>query len=145
MTRMPLRRPWPIIGAVLVDLLLVIVVADLASRPRVAIASETTTTSTQLLNAVTTGSGSIGVGFMPRCRETAVYVQWSAGTSAGAVTIESAHDASYSGTWAPLGTVTWTAASKEDLLQITGIHLAIRARVSTTVTGGTVSVWALCN
>lgn len=79
-----------------------------------------------------------------RCRETAVYVEWSAGTTAGAVKVESASDAAFAGSWAPLATVTWSAASKEDIVQITGVHLHLRTRISTAIVGGTVSTWAVC-
>lgn len=89
-------------------------------------------------------TGALGAE-MTRCRETAAYVVWSAGSSAGVVTIESAHDATYTGTWASLATVTFAAASKVDIAQITGIHRALRARISTTVTGGTVIVRFVCN
>jgi hypothetical protein len=103
-------------------------------------------TTTTIQNAQTTGNGTvIGPGYMPRCRESAIYIQWSAGTGAGGVTVETAHDPNYTGTWAPLATVAWAAASKEDVVQVTGIHAALRARISTTVTGGTVSVFATCN
>lgn len=99
----------------------------------------------RLLNAVTTGSATKGSGTMSQCRESVIYVQWSAGTDAGVVKIESAHDESYTGTWATLATITWSAASKEDVVQITGIHAAIKTRVSTTVTNGTVTTWIACN
>lgn len=118
-----------------------------ARQPIVEATEVTGVTTTNLLSAVTTGTGTVlGPGFMPRCRESAVYVVWSTGVNAGAVTIETAHDPNYSGTWAPLVVVTWSgSANKEDVVQITGIHAALRPRVSTNVTGGTVSVWATCN
>lgn len=99
----------------------------------------------KMLDAATTGSSVLGTGTMSQCRETAIYAQWSSGVDAGVITVETAHDASYSGTWASLGTLNWSAASKEDVLQITGVHAAVRTRVSTTVTNGTVTTWAVCN
>ena len=96
-------------------------------------------------SATTAASREIGATFMNQCRETAVYVQWSAGTSAGVVTVESADQAGYSGTWAPLATVTWSAESSESLVQITGVMGAIRTRISTTITGGTVTTYLMCN
>lgn len=80
-----------------------------------------------------------------RCRESAVYIIWGAGTSAGAVTIETADNDAYAGVWAALSTVPWTAVSKEDVVQITGIHKSIRTRISTAIVGGTVSTWIVCN
>lgn len=90
-------------------------------------------------------AASIGPGYMPQCRETAIYLQWSAGVASGAVTIESAHDPAYTGTWAPLAVVASSGASREDIIQITGVHAAIRTRISTVLAGGTVSTWAVCN
>ncbi|MBI4916883.1 MAG: hypothetical protein HY825_13630 [Acidobacteria bacterium] len=71
-----------------------------------------------------------------------VFVAWSAGCSAGVVTIETAETAAYAGTWAPLTTVSWSAASKTDVVQIIGPIGVIRARISTAVVGGTVTVTA---
>lgn len=89
-------------------------------------------------------AGTLGTA-VTRCRETAAYVVWSAGATAGVVVIESAHDATYTGTWASLATVNWSAATKVDIAQITGIHRALRARISTSVSNGTVTVRFVCN
>jgi len=101
----------------------------------------------QLLNAQSAGGTSVvaSAADMVRCRETAVYVIWSAGTSAGAVTIETADQDAFAGTWAPEQVVTWSAANKEDIYQITGVHRAVRTRISTAIVGGTVSTWIVCN
>lgn len=107
---------------------------------------QATITLTTLQNAQTTGNGTtLQSGAMSQCRETAIYVAWGAGTNAGVVTIESSYDAANAGTWAPLATSTWSVANKQDIIQITGIHANLRARISTNVTGGTVSVFAICN
>lgn len=110
-------------------------------------ATEVTATSQQLLSAASANNAAavIGPGFMPRCRETAIYIQWGAGVGSGGVTIESAHDPNYAGTWAPLTVVAWTAQSKEDIIQVTGVHSAIRTRISTIIGGGTINTWAVCN
>lgn len=103
-------------------------------------------TPVQLMTAAATGTGTaIGPGTMTQCRETAFYVVWSSGTGAGVVVIETAHTSTFAGTWAPLATVSWSTANKQDVVQITGAHAAIRPRISTTVTGGTVDVYAICN
>lgn len=99
---------------------------------------------TLLVNA-TTGQATVTALVPQQCREAAVYVEWGAGTGAGGVTVESAYATTYAGTWAPLAVVAWSAVSKADLVQITGIHGAIRTRISTTVTGGTVTTRFLCN
>lgn len=108
-------------------------------------ASESLQTSQVLLVNATTGTATV-TQLAPRlCRNAVVYAVWGAGTNAGVITVESAHTTTYAGTWASLGTITWMAATKADLLALTGVHGAIRTRISTTVTGGTVSTYYLCN
>jgi hypothetical protein len=69
------------------------------------------------------------------------FVEWSAGTSAGVITIEEAADATYTGTWSSLATVTWAVADSTEAVHLgPAPYGAIRARISTTVTGGTVTV-----
>lgn len=89
-----------------------------------------------------TGNGNV---FTPArmSGEFAFYVSWSAGVTAGAVTIETADDKDYQGTWAELGTVTAPPASRQDVLHFSGVLIAVRARISTAVTGGTVTVKCL--
>lgn len=94
-------------------------------------------------DAQTTGNGNEFNGQRMR-GEFVFYVTWSAGVSAGAVTIETADTAGYAGTWASLGTVTTSAASKVDIFSYTGILAFVRARISTTVAGGTVTVKMIC-
>jgi hypothetical protein len=93
-----------------------------------------------LITAVTTGSGSISPADTNNRREHAFYIIGSAGVAAGAVQIETAHDQAYAGTWAPLGSAVTVTASTQAIVQVTGALLAVRARVSTTITDGTVSV-----
>lgn len=131
---------------VLLSLFAVLVSAALWDRTSVH-ASETTVTQQNLLSAASAlnAASAISPAFMPRCRETAIYVQWSAGVASGAVKVESADDPNYTGTWAPLATDTFATASSEDIIQITGVHAAIRTRISTVLAGGTVSTSLVCN
>lgn len=105
-------------------------------------------TDTQLLSAA---SALNAKGFVPkrvqtRCQFSAVYIQWGAATSAGAIQIESSYTDTYAGTWAPIGApVAWSAANKTDIVQIQGMHSVLQARISTAIVGDTVNVWALCN
>lgn len=103
----------------------------------------------RLLNAQTIINTAVAVTGQPDprdCRESVVYIVWSAGTSAGAVQVETANDATYTGTWAPLGDpVAWTAVSRQDVVQITGVNVALRTRISTAIVGGTVTTWFACN
>lgn len=69
-----------------------------------------------------------------------VYVVGSTGVTAGAVTLEASHDAAYSGTWDTLATVAVPAGAVDSVV-IDAPHRFVRARVSTAVVGGTVSVY----
>ena len=90
------------------------------------------------LNAVSTILNNADVG---GAEWTTFYVVFGAGTSAGVITIEAAHSPTYSGTWASLGTITWAAATRVHSLTVQGSHIALRARISTAVVGGTVDAY----
>lgn len=109
--------------------------------------TEVTGTNQQMLTSASTlnTASVVGAGFMPRCRETAIYAQWGAGVTTGTIVVESAHDQAYTGTWANMATVAWTSQLKEDIVQITGVHNAIRTRVSGALAGGTINTWITCN
>lgn len=79
----------------------------------------------------------VGPADMSRVRETTVYVEFGPNTSAGVVTIEAAPYQEYTGTWAQVTTISWAAANRAHYASVTGVHLALRARISTTVVGGT--------
>jgi lipocalin len=91
-----------------------------------------------LQNAATTGAG-LAVDLGGITRELAFHVIWSAGVNAGQVKMETAFDVSYTGTWAPIATADFVASTVQ-VVQATGAYRAVRARISTTVTGGTVDV-----
>jgi len=91
-----------------------------------------------VLNAVSSVLNSADVG---GAEWTTFYVVFGAGTSAGIITIEAAHSATYSGTWASLGTVAWAAASSVKSITVQGSHMALRARISTAAVGGTIDVY----
>lgn len=91
------------------------------------------------LNAVGPVQGDV----LANARETAAYVVFGAGTSSGQVVVESAPFAGYAGTWAIVATVNWAAADKAHLAAITGVHLALRVRISTIIGGGTVDAYVV--
>jgi hypothetical protein len=107
-------------------------------------AGERTIVSKTLIEALSAAEATgtvLGPAFASQARETTFYVIFGAGTTAGAVMIESAHDPAYTGTWAQQGsTVTWGAATRVHTVSITGTFLALRARISTVISGGTVTV-----
>lgn len=78
-----------------------------------------------------------------RWREITFYVVFSTGSAAGTVLIETAHDPTYTGTWFTEATVTWAAASSVKAVSITGNFIAMRARISSAITTGTVQVYAV--
>lgn len=93
-----------------------------------------------LQSAATTGNGT-AIDSAGQCKEHTVEIQWATSTSAGAITVETAPSKSYAGTWTPVAVVTYTSGSpKTESVQWTGYEGAIRARISTTVSGGTVTV-----
>lgn len=80
------------------------------------------------------------------CRESAVYIVWATGVTSGSVTVETAHEEGYTGTWASLVAVPFAGtAPKVDIVQITGVHAALRTRIDTAVANGTVTTWFTCN
>lgn len=78
-------------------------------------------------------------------REIMVYVAFSSGTTAGAVAVETSADSSYAGTWAPIETITWQAASRTHYIGATGSFRIVRARISTAIVGGTADAWITAN
>lgn len=92
--------------------------------------------------ASATGNGD-AYNLAGRTEHAVVYIEWSAATSAGGVTIEEAHDKDYAGTWAEIQVVPWSAESSCDAIHVTGTFGAIRARISTTVVGGTVTAYLI--
>jgi hypothetical protein len=75
--------------------------------------------------------------------ESILYVVFDSTAAAGVVVVETAHDRDYQGTWANIGTVTFASASKEHYVAVTGVFAAIRVRISSAVTSGTVSCYAI--
>lgn len=101
------------------------------------------------LNAASTdetAGTALGPELITACQETAAYVVWATGTTAGGVAVETAHETGYTGTWANLATVTFSGtAPKVDVVQITGAHTALRTRVDTAVSDGTVTTFFTCS
>lgn len=88
-------------------------------------------------------AGQVPYGNSGTYTEAAFYVAFNGTAAAGAVVIETAHDPNYAGTWANLATVTFAAASRVHHVAVTGVFRALRARISSAVTSGTVDVYAI--
>lgn len=100
-----------------------------------------------LQDAQTTGNGTVIVP-PPVIRNHTFYVKGNGAIGAGAVTFETASDPEYTGTWAalvndlatPTANPLTVVGSSELIYRITGVFLALRARISTTITTTTVTV-----
>lgn len=99
----------------------------------------------RLLDAQSALNNAVAVSLEGRVRETVIYAVWSAGTTAGTVVVEAAHDAAYTGTWATVATIAWSAASKVDRVVIPAADEVLRTRISVAVAGGTVSTYVVAN
>jgi hypothetical protein len=90
-------------------------------------------------------TGLLPSSFLGNVRELAIYVVFSAGTTAGVVLVEGSHDENFSGTWATLATVTFSAANRCHHVALTGCHRAVRVRISTAIADGTVDAYVMAN
>jgi len=88
-----------------------------------------------LQNAATTGNGT-AVDTRQNGSEHTFYIAASGTVTAGAVQIETARTTDYSGTWAAIGSAQTLASNTTLIVQATGCFMAVRARISTNVTGG---------
>lgn len=68
------------------------------------------------------------------------YVTFDHTSAAGQVVIETAYNPYYTGTWANVGTVNWSAIDKAHYVAVTGVFKALRVRIATAVTTGTCDV-----
>jgi hypothetical protein len=99
--------------------------------------------SATLQSAQTTGNGTAVKTLTASdtgVREHTIYIIGSAGVSAGAVQFETATTSDYAGTWAPLGAAVTVGSDTTQIVQVTGALLWIRARISTNIANGTVTV-----
>ena len=99
-----------------------------------------------ILNAKT-AANTTGIGVMPesicgRYVEATFYVTFDATAAAGTVLIESASSRDYTGTWVVEGTVNFASANKAHRVSLNMLSGAMRARISSAVTSGTVTVTA---
>ena len=96
-----------------------------------------------LQDDATTGDGvavSVPTAGNENVREHMFYITGSTGVTAGAVTLETAPTVDYAGTWGTITTAVTVPAEETTPVSVRGLYLAVRARISTDVVGGTVSV-----
>lgn len=115
-------------------------------------------------DGVTAGSyAEVPPVFLSQYDEFTVYVQFSAGTSAGKLQLKTSmkwpitqsggypYDGSFEPplanlVWANVGgSLDWAVASSQKYANVTGIFSALRVYVDTTVVGGTVRVGLVCS
>jgi len=92
-----------------------------------------------------TAADTTGIGVMPaalcgRYVEATFYVYFDHTSAAGTVLIESAPYRDYQGVWVTEGTVAWAAIDKAHRVSLNLLSGAMRARISSAVTSGTVTV-----
>lgn len=81
-------------------------------------------------------SGLLDAEQLRRGKECCIYVEFLTGVTAGVIEVEGAHRPDFAGTWASIGTVSWAAGNRVHRVAITGVHAAVRVRITTTVSGG---------
>lgn len=91
----------------------------------------------KLQDATTTGNGNV-VAPPNTYRNHTLVVSVPAGVTAGAIQPETSNSDTDAGTWAPIGggPVTVPAASSDLIIEFTGLYKFIRARITTTISGG---------
>lgn len=73
--------------------------------------------------------------------EMIVYVEFSHTTDSGKVQLETAYKPDYAGSWAPVGnTIDWAAIDTTKYAAVTGVFGALRARIETACTTGSLKV-----
>lgn len=97
-------------------------------------------TAKSALNELSTEIGPVRGSNM---NEFTIYIVGSAGVASGAVQVEEAHLAGYTGTWAAVGAPVTVAATTVKTVKASGVGFVYRARISTVLAGGTVSVLAM--
>lgn len=96
--------------------------------------------SVNLQTTATVGNGN-AIAIPNSFTQHKVSIKGIGAVGAGAIQIESADTEDYSGTWSPVagGPITVVASAELDV-NFSGIYKFLRARISTTVTVGTVTV-----
>ena len=97
-----------------------------------------------------TAANTTGIGVIPetvcgRYVEATFYIAFDATAAAGTVLIESAASRNYTGTWVVEGTVNFASASKAHRVSLNMLTGAMRARISSAITSGTVTVTAFAS
>jgi len=94
-----------------------------------------------LQDAGTIAANGVAISIPSSFRQHKVTIKGIGGVNAGAIQIETANDPAYTGTWNPLGGGPITVVDVSEIeYNFEGIYSAIRARISTGIGVGTVTV-----
>lgn len=77
----------------------------------------------------------LGPGRLSTAKEVLFTITWPAGSTQGQIEIEGSDDGAFTGSWAPLGSVPWSAANRKDQFRFSGGESNLRGRCSTAVDG----------
>lgn len=90
-----------------------------------------------LQTAATTGNGT-ATDVSRATNGITIYCEGTGTTSGGVITIEESRDTATAGTWSTLTTVTASdiTGGAVQAVHLTGVYIAVRARISSTITGG---------
>ena len=91
------------------------------------------------LSAIEAIGPRFGPAVCSRADEIVSYAEWSAGVTAGVVTLEHAAHEDYTGAWEAIGTMSFSASATNSV-KASGLNGSVRTRVSTAVVGGTVTI-----
>lgn len=89
-----------------------------------------------LQDAQTTGNGT--AVDVSKAYAVTIYCEGTGTTSGGVITIEEARDTATAGTWSALTTInaTQVTGGADIAVHLNGVYIAVRARISSTITGG---------
>jgi len=97
---------------------------------------------TTLCSAITTGTCGTIHGPL-NGKNVTIYLETSAGVSAGTVVIEEASSDAFAGTWSSIQSFGTTTANASTGIHIPGLFGAARVRISSNIVGGTLTVTSL--
>ena len=96
------------------------------------------------LSAQNAVSDVLGPGRLSRTESVAIDIVWGPNCTAGTVVIETAHDPKYTGTWAVIQTLAWSAGGKVDHWDDGDeVYACLRVRISVAIENGSINAHAM--
>ena len=97
------------------------------------------TFQTTLLSAVATDETTSQAVEINDSLDLSLFIEWSAGTSAGNLVFEESYAPGYDGVWSQINATAWSVAASTDVVHAIGRWRSVRCRVETAISGGTVT------